>query len=131
MPIVIYTYTDPYQLPRESYWDEIRTCPYFCAAQTLVNGLRSLYMKDFVQGRVTTVQNLLTALFRDWESTAYKIRQHAEIDNAVSGQSFLPTDSAVRERMERAFSSIGMRSLRVCGSWRSWLWMWMRSESTA
>lgn len=103
MSIVIYTYIDPYQLPRESYWDEIRTCPYFCAAQTLVNGLRSLYTKDFVQGRVTTVQNLLTALFRDWESTAYKIRQHAEIDNVVSGQSFLSADSTVRERMERAF----------------------------
>lgn len=103
MPIVIYTYTDPYQLPRESYWDEIRTCPYFCAAQTLVNGLRSLYTKDFVQGRVTTVQNLLTALFRNWESAAYKIRQHTEIDNVVSGQSFLSADSTVQERMERAF----------------------------
>ena len=56
MSIAIYTYKDPYQLNREPYWDEIRTCPYFCAAQTLVNGLRTLYTADFVQGRVTTVQ---------------------------------------------------------------------------
>ena len=88
MSIVIYTYIDPYQLPRESYWDEIRTCPYFCAAQTLVNGLRSLYTKDFVQGRVTTVQNLLTALFRDWESTAYKIRRQRRQRAVVSANGF-------------------------------------------
>ena len=103
MSIAIYTYKAPYQLNREPYWDEIRTCPYFCAAQTLVNGLRTLYTADFVQGRVTTVQNLLAALFKDWESTAHRIKQHAAIDNAIANQTVAIADPALRERMERAF----------------------------
>jgi hypothetical protein len=48
MSIVIYTYSDPYRLKEEPYWDEIKACPYFCAAQTLVNGLKYLYREDFV-----------------------------------------------------------------------------------
>ena len=40
MSIVIYTYHDPYKIDHEPYWDEIKNCPYFCSAQTLVNGLQ-------------------------------------------------------------------------------------------
>ena len=84
MSIVIYTYSDPYKLKEEPYWDEIRACPYFCAAQTLVNGLKYLYGEDFAQGRVTTVRNFIEELFPYWQSTACRIRQHAAIDRAIA-----------------------------------------------
>ena len=69
MSITIYTYSDPYNLSGEPYWEEIKSCPYFCASQTLVNGLKAIYNDDFLQGRVTTVQNLLEAIYPKWEST--------------------------------------------------------------
>ena len=84
MSIVIYTYSDPYRLKEEPYWDEIKACPYFCAAQTLVNGLKYLYREDFVQGRVTTVKNFLEELFPHWQSAACRIKQHAAIDRAIA-----------------------------------------------
>ena len=62
MSLAIYTYKDPYRLESEPYWNEIKTCPYFCVSQTLVNGLKYVYKSDFQQGRVTTVQNLIEAL---------------------------------------------------------------------
>ena len=83
MSIVIYTYSDPYHLPNESYWKEIKSCPYFCASQTLVNGLKVLYDADFQQGRVTTVDNLLENLYPDWESAAALVKQHALIDRII------------------------------------------------
>ena len=55
MSIVIYTYHDPYKIDQETYWKDINNCPYFCAAQTLVNGLRKHYKGKFSGGRVTTV----------------------------------------------------------------------------
>ena len=58
MSIVIYTYHDPYKIDQEPYWDEIKNCPYFCSAQTLVNGLRSHYKEKFDGGRVSTVKIL-------------------------------------------------------------------------
>ncbi|MBR0576251.1 hypothetical protein KCG48_07825 [Proteiniclasticum sp. BAD-10] len=84
MSIVIYTYRDPYKLDKEPYWNEIKNCPYFCVSQTLVNGLKYLYKKDFMQGRVTTIQNLIESLFEYWESTACIVKQHTDIDNIIS-----------------------------------------------
>ena len=69
MSLAIYTYKDPYRLESEPYWNEIKTCPYFCVSQTLVNGLKYVYKSDFQQGRVTTVQNLIEALYEYWTST--------------------------------------------------------------
>lgn len=84
MSIAIYTYADPYNLPAEPYWDEIISCPFFCASQTLVNGLKKVYKNDFRQGRVTTVRNLVESLFLEWESTSCQVKQHAHIDNAIA-----------------------------------------------
>ena len=55
MSIVIYTYHDPYKIDQEPYWNKVKNCPYFCSAQTLVNGLRKHYKGKFDGGRVATV----------------------------------------------------------------------------
>lgn len=84
MSIAIYTYTDPYRLANEPYWEEIKSCPFFCASQTLVNGLRVLYKGDFLQGRVTTVQNLIEAVYPNWENTRTIVKQHALLDQIMT-----------------------------------------------
>ncbi len=84
MSIAIYTYSNPYNLQNEPYWEEIKSCPYFCAAQTLVNGLRALYGDDFQQGRVTTIQNLIEAMYPNWEGTAAVVKQHALLDQIMT-----------------------------------------------
>lgn len=85
MSIVIYTYRDPYKLTKEDFFPHISTCPYFCASQTLANGLGSIYPKEFPKARVTTVRNLTEALFDNWETTATVVKQHADIDKIISG----------------------------------------------
>ena len=48
MSVIIYTYRDPYKLKEnKELWKEISSCPYFCAAQTLVNGLKVVYGAAF------------------------------------------------------------------------------------
>lgn len=103
MSITIYTYRDPYKLNNEPYWDEIKNCPYFCVSQTLVNGLKYLYKKDFVQGRVTTVQNLVEAIFKYWESTACIVKQHTDIDNIIASGLPPVLGSSMQENIARAF----------------------------
>ena len=59
MSVIIYTYRDPYKLKEnKELWRERSSCPYFCVAQTLVNGLKAVYGAAFQIGRVTTVKNL-------------------------------------------------------------------------
>ena len=88
MSVIIYTYHDPYKLKEnEALWREISSCPYFCAAQTLVNGLKVVYGTDFQIGRVTTVKNLTDALYEKWEKTACAVKQHADIDNIIVNSS--------------------------------------------
>lgn len=103
MSIVIYTYTDPYKLDQEPFWEEIKECPFFCVSQTMVNGLKYLYKKDFAQGRVTTVQNLVEALFAFWESTACMVKQHADIDNIISAGLPPVLGESMQENIARAF----------------------------
>ncbi len=84
MSIVIYTYRDPYKLKENStLWNEISLCPFFCVAQTMVNGLKTVYGKAFQAGRVTTVKNLTDALYEKWVGTACVVKQHAELDNII------------------------------------------------
>ena len=84
MSIAIYTYHNPYQIDKEPYWDQIKSCPYFCVSQTLVNGLRVHYKDKFDGGRVTTTKWLTDALYEKWVSPACVVRQHAIIDNIIN-----------------------------------------------
>lgn len=86
MSITVYTYKDPYRLKEnKSLWKEISTCPYFCVAQTLVNGLKAVYGDSFKIGRVTTVKNLTDSLYEKWIGTTCAVKQHADLDNIVVG----------------------------------------------
>ena len=53
MSIKIYTYTNPYELENEEYWDDIRNCPHFCVSQTLANGLKKNYKNFFIKKNST------------------------------------------------------------------------------
>lgn len=103
MSIAIYTYRDPYKLNNEKYWNEIKNCPYFCVSQTLVNGLKTIYKKEFQQGRVTTIQYLIESLFEHWESTACIVKQHTDIDNIISAGLPPVLGSNMQENITRAF----------------------------
>ena len=43
MSIKIYTYSNPYEIDCEHYWDEIRDAVQFCVSQTMVNGMYQTY----------------------------------------------------------------------------------------
>lgn len=104
MSIVIYTYEDPYKLKSEPYWEEIKTCPYFCVSQTMVNGLKKVYQNDFSQGRVTTFQNLIEAMYPYWTSTLCFVKQHTCIDNLISNNASSFIENALLQNLAKAFS---------------------------
>jgi len=102
MSIVIYAYHNPYRLNKEKFWNEIKNCPYFCVSQTLVNGLRKIYSKDFEAGRVTTIKNLTDSLYQEWMSTSCVVKQHTAIDNIISMG--LPTaNNEEQDNIKKAF----------------------------
>ena len=103
MSIQIFTYPDPYHLNQEEYWPEIINCPYFCAAQTLVNGVKRLYRNDFQRGNITTIQNLIEALFPNWVRTAKVVKQHAIIDNIIHEDFPTGLDALLQKNLQQAF----------------------------
>ena len=105
MSIVIYTYHDPYKIDQEPYWDEIKNCPYFCSAQTLVNGLREHYRGKFDDGRVTTVKILTDSLYEDWASPAWIVKQHTYIDNIINGGLLTDLTEIEKKKISSAFLS--------------------------
>ena len=103
MSIVIYTYHDPYKIDFEPYWEEIKNCPYFCSAQTLVNGLRKHYKGKFDGGRVTTVKILTDSLYEDWVSPTWIVKQHTDIDNIINGGLQTELTESEKKNIGRAF----------------------------
>ncbi len=88
MSLKIYTYTDPYEIKRESFWNEIKDCAHFCVSQTMVNGLEEIYHSWKDEGYLTTIHVLLNALYSDWEDENLRVKQIMEVDNAINAISF-------------------------------------------
>ena len=57
MSLSIYTYSNPYEINNEPYWDSIRNCAHFCVSQTMVNGLSAVY-DELDNGQLATVARL-------------------------------------------------------------------------
>lgn len=83
MPFSIYTYSNPYEIDKELYWDSIKNCPHFCVSQTMANGMVGIY-EEMTSGKVSTVENLVKGLFAYWESSECKIKQYTDIDKAIN-----------------------------------------------
>ena len=105
MSVIIYTYRDPYKLKEnKELWKEISSCPYFCVAQTLVNGLKAVYGAAFQIGRVTTVKNLTDVLYEKWNGTACAVKQHADIDNIIVNSSDITGISGIElDNVKKSF----------------------------
>ena len=82
MSIEIHTYSNPYRLTGESYWDDIEHALQLCASQTLANGLIDRY-REFNTIQLTTIVNFIDSLFENWDSDAAFIKQMADIDNLI------------------------------------------------
>ena len=81
--IKIYTYANPYEIDKESFWPEIQNCPQFCVSQTMVNGMEATYKIFKDQKQLTTIRNLVNALYKNWESDNTRVSQMMEVDNAI------------------------------------------------
>lgn len=88
MGLKIYTYSDPYEIRRESYWNEIKDCAHFCVSQTMVNGLEEIYPSLKEGGYLTTIRILIDTLYFDWEDENRRVKQIMEVDNAINTLNF-------------------------------------------
>lgn len=83
MSFSIYTYSNPYEINNEPYWESIRNCAQFCVSQTMVNGLLDNY-SELTNGQLSTVQHLVDELYADWDSTRLYIEQYALVDQIIT-----------------------------------------------
>lgn len=115
MPIKIYTYTNPYKINEEVYWNEITNCPYFCVAQTLVNGLKVVYPDQYRGSRVQTIKSFTDQLFAQWESDLKKVRQLNCIEYIISSNSdiFNQEESSNFKRAFLANPTDLLKSVRI------------------
>lgn len=75
----ILTYTNPYELDKTPYWNELRGLPHFCVARTLVNGLVDV-MRDSIDGLICPLDDLIKheRVYKAWEDNiARRIEQHS------------------------------------------------------
>lgn len=111
MPFSIYTYSNPYEIDKELYWDSIKNCPHFCVSQTMANGMMGTYA-EMTAGKVSTVENLVKGFFAYWESSECKIKQYADIDWAIGELVILENAEKVHQSLR--FNRKGLsNSLRI------------------
>ena len=80
----IYTYTDPYHLDEENFWDEIKDLPHFCASQTLANGLTLTYKHFNDKNIISTIKKLINNLYNEWISDNTIVHQMLEVDTLIN-----------------------------------------------
>lgn len=106
MGIKIYTYSNPYELSRETFWNEIQNSPHFCVSQTMVNGFESILDPYGKRKTMTTIRNLLNTLYEDWEDMNVRVRQIMEVDNAIHELSIEEQNGNIRNSLEYNTKSI-------------------------
>lgn len=82
MSLSIYTYSNPYEISNEPYWDSIKNCAHFCVSQTMVNGLSEVY-DELKNGQLATVEELVKALYPGWFDTKTYIEQYTILTNTL------------------------------------------------
>ncbi len=82
MSLSIYTYSNPYEINNEPYWDSIKNCAHFCVSQTMVNGLSAVY-NELNNGQLATVEELVEALYPNWFDTKTYIEQYTILTNIL------------------------------------------------
>lgn len=111
MPFAIYTYSNPYEINKELYWDSIKNNPHFCVSQTMANGMVGTY-EELTEGKVSTVENLVKGLYSYWESSECKIKQYTVIDEAITRLNI--TDNAEKIKQSLRFNRRQLsNSLRI------------------
>lgn len=103
MSFSIYTYSNPYEIDKEPYWDYIKNCAHFCVSQTMVNGMVSVY-DDFSFGKLSTVDNLVKSLYEFWVSSECIIKQYAIVDNIIKRITINDKQNAERIRNALGFN---------------------------
>ena len=82
MSLSIYTYSNPYEINNEPFWDSIKNCAHFCVSQTMVNGLSAVY-DELNDGQLATVEELVEALYPNWFDTKTYIEQYTILTNTL------------------------------------------------
>lgn len=104
MSLSIYTYSNPYEISHEPYWESIRYAAHFCVSQTMVNGLENVYPELRV-GQLTTVEFLTKALYPVWDSTQTYIRQYAALTKVLDDAKYkCGSDEEVKIRRSLNFN---------------------------
>lgn len=91
MPFKIYTYEDPYKLDKTDFWNEISSLPHFCAARTLVNGLKDVY-GDKIKGLICPLDDFVQHedVYKSWtDNISLRVQQYSYLStifNDLSGR---------------------------------------------
>lgn len=91
MGIKIYTYSNPYEIDCEPFWNEIKDCGHFCVSQTMVNGMNQTYNLLKSRQAISTIRSLVNSLYANWDDINTNVRQIMEVDNAISKLDFKTT----------------------------------------
>lgn len=110
MGIKIYTYSNPYEIDCEPFWNEIKDCAHFCVSQTMVNGMNQIYPLLKSRQASTTIRTLVNCLYHNWEDINTNVRQIMEVDNAISK---LSLETACLENVKRSLL-FNTRSIVSC-----------------
>ena len=84
MGIKIYTYSNPYEIDCESFWNEIKDSAHFCVSQTMVNGMNQTYPLLKTRQATATIRTLVNSLYENWEDINTNVKQIMEVVNAIS-----------------------------------------------
>lgn len=102
MSLSIYTYSNPYEISNEPYWESIKYSAHFCVSQTMVNGLEAVY-PELKNGQLTTVEFLTEALYPTWDDTKLYIEQYAALTDILNRAKYKGTDESTN-RIKQALN---------------------------
>ena len=83
MSLAIYTYSNPYEINNEPFWDSVKKlCSFFVCRRLWLMDCQHVY-DELNDGQLATVEELVEALYPNWFDTKNYIEQYTILTNTL------------------------------------------------
>lgn len=103
----ILTYTDPRDIDKMYYWNNIKKYPHLCISQTLVQGLSQKYGRtEFTY--LCTIESFMKEFYKEWKSDKTSLEQYINLLNEIDKIKNEKIKKSIKFNKSDIFNSIKM-----------------------
>lgn len=103
---VVYTYTNPQNWEKHSYFNQIKFGIHICASKNMVTGIKKRYSKNKEFSIVFSIAEAIEALFPDFSSPEKRLERYLSLSKTIDGMIVSEKDGDLKDAFKKNTTDI-------------------------